>query len=44
MSNTGIAILVFVVSMVVSMVMYPRVLWFAKTHDIVGNPVEFLNY
>lgn len=38
MSNEGIAILVFAVSMVVSMVVYPRVLWFAKTHDIVDNP------
>ena len=38
MSNLTIAILVFVVSMVVSMVAYPRVLQFAKSHDIVDNP------
>ena len=38
MSNLGIAILVFVVAMVVSMVAYPRVLWFAKSHNIVDNP------
>lgn len=38
MSHTGIAILVFVVAMVVSALMYPRVLWFAKTHNIVDNP------
>lgn len=33
-----IAILVFVVSIVVSMLAYPRVLQFAKSHDIVDNP------
>ena len=38
MSNTMIAILVFVVSIVVSMLAYPRVLQFAKSHDIVDNP------
>lgn len=38
MSNTAIAILVFVVSIVVSTLAYPRVLHFAKSHDIVDNP------
>lgn len=38
MSNFGIAILVFVVSMVVSTLVYPGVLRFAKSHDIVDNP------
>ena len=38
MSNTLIAILVFVVAMVVSMLSYPRVLKFAKSHNFVDNP------
>ena len=38
MSNFGIAILVFVVSMVVSTLVYPGVLRFAKSHDIMDNP------
>ena len=38
MSNTGIAILVFLVSIVVSMMVYPKVLRFAKSHNIVDNP------
>jgi len=36
--NTIIALLVFGVSMVVSMLAYPRMLRFAKRHNIVDNP------
>lgn len=38
MNNTSIAILVFLVSIVVSSLTYPRVLRYAKTHNIVDNP------
>ena len=38
MSNTLIALLVFAVSLVMSTVTYPRVLRFAKSHNIVDNP------
>ena len=38
MSNTFLAILVFVVAMVVSLLSYPRVLKYAKSHNIMDNP------
>ena len=38
MSHIEIAILVFAVSMLMSAVAYPRVLKFAKNHDVVDNP------
>lgn len=38
MNNTLIAILVTLVSAVVSMIVYPKVFRFAKTHHIVDNP------
>ena len=38
LDNEIIAILVFVVSLVVSILMYPRMLRFAISHDIVDNP------
>ena len=38
MTNEMIAILVFLVSFLVSMLVYPRALRFAKKHDIVDNP------